>query len=397
MLEMLRISRSKYRNAALWAAFLATLAGGSFVATGNAVAAPSVAVTLVGPVRNLPSASGLVVVEVEIALGESKSNSYIPTVLEDVPVASATIARSTSHFAVAVPFSPVLRRAEAQGNGNVNFDVIVFSGGRSESQYTPAALSTSAAPGNTEVAREVKAKLVRLPSFSGFSGAFRASPTTRTQILGHGPCKFMKVGKANERATRIGEIHVAPIHGMSDKFEYANHADSSITIGLSASPTSDFKAEGSGKVTNSIGTDSGFTSGPGTVIFVDAHFYYQRYIDNEVPACPETGPYKIQAVHAVGDTLQEKSKHPKGNPYHGCAHDPHGFATIHGVTGTYARDIGKAATYSAAATWLGFSFTATTGFTTDIRHKYINKSHHSQLLCGTKEMPDVPIIYNNGT
>jgi hypothetical protein len=208
-----------------------------------------------------------------------------------------------------------------------------------------------------QVAKEVKAKLVRLPPFGAFSGAFRAGPTMRTHILGHGPCKFTPTGKAKERVTRIGEVHVIPVHGMSDKFEYTNRADSTISIGLSASPTSGFQFSGTGKVTNSIGTDAGFTAGPGTVSFVDSHFYYQRYIDNEVPACPENGPYKIQAVKAVGDAFKEMSSHhPRNNP-----------------------------------------FSATTGFSTDIRDEYTNKTAHSQQLCGTKEMPDAPIIYNNGS
>jgi hypothetical protein len=88
-----------------------TIMDGHFIVTGNASATPGAAVTLVGSVRNLPANSGLVVVEAEIAVGESKANSYLPTMLEDIPVASRPVTRGGSRFAVAVPNSSVLRRA----------------------------------------------------------------------------------------------------------------------------------------------------------------------------------------------------------------------------------------------------------------------------------------------
>jgi hypothetical protein len=123
-------------------------------------------VTLSGSVGSLPAASGVVLVEAELALGRNTNPQHVATKLEDVVVVSEQI--SGGAFRIGVPDSATLRKAEHLGNGNVNFIVLVDSGSRSTWQNVPVPLTTSAAVGNVTADATATGKYVNLPRFHAF-------------------------------------------------------------------------------------------------------------------------------------------------------------------------------------------------------------------------------------
>ncbi len=182
---------------------------------------------------------------------------------------------------------------------------------------------------------------------------------------------------------------------MTEDFEYSTNADSTISIGLSGTATNGFTSSGTLTITNSIGTNSGFTVGQGTLRYVQSHMYYQEYQDNGAAACPPNGPYKVQADHDAGDSFLESfASVPARNPYGDCSDDPYGLATVQ-KGGHFQSDRGRAETITSAQQWLGFTFSSTSGFSNDLYDNYLNQTSGNQSVCGTTYMPNVQTVYNN--
>ena len=282
----------------------------------------------------------------------------------------------------------------------MNFLVVVDSGSQATARYVSAPLTTAAAPGNVVAARVSTSRAVRMTRFPRFrpmdaqvSRAIRAAGGITGRPDDNIICKWQSYGSEYEDATRIGEIHVANLTGATDKYEFVNQADSTISVGFSGAPGSGFSAGGSITLTNSMGTNGGFTAGPGTIKYVDGHIYYQRYQNNGAADCPPD-LYKAQAENVVGDAY-EGTNSPKPNPWGNCSNDPHGLAKMQSHGGFFDTDLGKAEGYSGIATVWGFGFSGSTGFTTDIKHNYSDNGTVDMYVCGSKAMPDVPVLYES--
>jgi hypothetical protein len=178
----------------------------------------------------------------------------------------------------------------------------------------------------------------------------------------------------------IGQVHVAKQAGMTEEFSYGTEADSSISVGISVDVSSNFTSSGTITLSNSISTKAGFTASEGTVQHVLSQIYYQEYKDNGAPACEPDAVYKVE---------------PAENPYGTCTSDPYGYVTVQAKTGTWGSDFGQAETEGAATTIYGMNFAATSGYSKDLYDNYTNGTPGSQFLCGTNNMPDVRVIFNN--
>jgi hypothetical protein len=389
----IRLSGATAASAALVAAALplwpAAPAGAATVGAG--------VVTLAGSAGTLPAGSATVVVEAELA--ENINAAGVPQTLEDVPVATQAI--TTGSFSVPVPASATLAQAEQQGHGNVNFNVVVVSGTHMTSQYVPAPLTPAAAPGNKAALAVVADKVIQVPAFPAYraASAVQQSALTATpEIIPPAGCTWKAWGSQYQDATRIGEVHVANATGVSDTFEFSNQNDLSITVGLSASdPDGNFSASGTITLTNSLKAGGGTTFPAGTVQYADDDTVYQEYQGDgdTCPGWPLTTPYKIQAVSSEDDVFHGTNT-PGVNPWGGCLKD-----SLHAVLPPHSYwdyDQSKSEYYSGIASWYGFTFGGSDGFTTDVQHDYNSTSSSpTTYICGPKDgltAPESPILYN---
>jgi hypothetical protein len=167
-------------------------------------------------------------------------------------------------------------------------------------------------------------------------------------------------------------------------------------LGVSGSLTSNYSADGSFTVTNSIGSSGGFTGGAEFNHYVNGHFYVQRYKStqegNGFPVCAHL--YKAEYVSSAGDSFAATNK-PPTDPYGRCGSDPNGLATMQARTGFYDTDRGRATDFSAAATIFDITVSGRTGYTNDIHIAYTNKSSFTEFVCGNGILPDAPILWSN--
>jgi len=341
-------------------------------------------ITFAGSVR-LPTSTGTVVVEAE--QGHKKLD---PRVLIDVPVASQTISSGT--FTVPVPKSIALTKAEV--NGWVPFVIVVESGKYMTEQNISVPVTDKAVDGSAAVNHELASHSVSLPAFSTFYPG-SASP----RILPP-QCEWARKGPEREKVVRIGQIHLTKLPRLKLAWDYGTKADTTMSVGYSESANGDFTSQGTYTVTNSIGTDSGFSARDKHYLrYIDGQAYFQRYSRSSL--CVK--PYKLQLDHMVGNswiapTGKKHKIHPKANPYHGClrSDDPFGNAQVH-PGAHFSSDRARAASLSGAASLFGFSFAESTGYTSDINHDYVNNTRQVVYLCGKGNMPNVPILYNNKT
>jgi hypothetical protein len=370
----------------------AILAAATSLAVSSPASASAPAVTFTGSFARMPAGSGTMTIEAEVPSHLNRQD--VPAQFTDIPVATARVGAGA--FSVSVPSSATLTRAEKVGNGWVNFVLLVNSGNRATSQYVPAGLSSRAALGNKVTAAEVAHHTVAVPAFRAFSAmttslrhAIKAAREVPDAPI---PCGWVANGAPVEDPTRIGEVHVDQDSGSTDTFKYVVQADSSISVGISATD-GNFGADGSAQVSNTFSGSGSFNNGAGTLIYANADFYYQKYSNNGSVACG-TARYKVQAASAVGDAFQGIHA-PPSNPYGSChANDPNGYAQASSGGGTFDSDRGRASSYTGIATVFGFSFGGTTGFSNDIYQDYTNNSSKTQYYCGASTMPDVAVIYN---
>lgn len=365
--------------------------------TSNPAVAAATAVTFTGAISSLPAGSGTITVAAEIPSNVDAHG--VPGRLTDIPV--ATVPVGAGAFSVAVPDSATLASAESVGNGNVNFALLVKSGDETAMQYVPAALTAQAAIGNDAATLQATRHVVTVPAFPAFtvvgpspdaSASPDASPSADASATPDGPpsCLWTADGGPVEDATRTGEVHVDKDSGSTDTYQYKVQADSTISVGLQGTSGS-FTTSGSVKITNSFSGSGSFPNGPGTLIYANGDFYYQKYDGNSPTLCGGTA--QVRATSAVGDAFQG-TRQPAANPYGSCLNDPNGFARADKGGGTFNSDRGTALEYSGIANIWGYQFGGSTGFSNDIYQDYTNNSSVEQYYCGTSQMPDSPVIYN---
>lgn len=366
------------------------LASGFFsVAQASSSSSPGV-VTLVGNLPRTTATASTIVVEAQI--GSDYKAHHIPQKLEDVPIGSAQAAAGSSAFSINIRPSAALSKAERQGRGVVNAIVAVYSGHRYTQLYVPVPLSAAASPANTLVTAEVRDRTVRVGRLPAFSPLKASMALGGPNVVKPPPCIWEDYGSEYEAVTKIGQIHVADIYGMTETFEYGTNADTTISIGVSADSGSGYSDDGTVTISNSIGTDAGFTAGNGTRQHADTQMYYQRY-SNEFGGCSTN--YLMEDVGATGSAFLGTGSVPGADPYGTCTDDPYGYATIAANNGTYSADRAHAETESTAATLFGFNFSASSGYSSTLFDHYKNTTPNNQTLCGTNYMPGVKTIFNN--
>ncbi len=345
----------------------------------------------------MPRTSALAHVLVQVEIASGYGAHYDPRKLTDIEIAAETVPAGSPSFAIAVPKSAATGEAERQGHGYAEMIVTVASGSRYTRQYVPVPLAKTPTTSNTAAVAELRQHAVRLqklPAMKPLSAPGQLAFARPADII---PCTYTAYGSQYEGITRIGEVHVADLSGMTEDFDFQNRADSTVSVGLSGSSASGFSGVGSDSVTNSIGTDSGFTTPRATVRYVQTHMYYQEYQSNQAASCGNNSLHEIKAISDVGDSFEENTaSEPQKNPYGGCNNsaDPYGYATINS-DGHFNQDTGTAETITDAQKWLGFTFGTTSGFSSDLIDYYHNNTSGDVYLCGTTYMPDVPILYNN--
>ncbi len=374
------------------ASVVALTAGLLASAAGSLAASSPGAVTITGTMPRTTAASTVVI---EAELGSHYDAHHVAKKLTDVFLASAKVPGGSRQFNVAVPASGTLTKAETRGHGYVNVIIAIYSGGRETQQQLSVPLSDSASPRNALVMAEVGARQAPLPAaakFPAFAKARLPAGDLKPDVV---LCDYAPYNSEFEKQTIIGQVHVAKQAGMTEDFNYGTNADSTISVGVSKDVSSNFTASGTLTLSNPISTSAGFTAGEGTVQHVLSQIYFQEYKDNGAPACNSNQVYKTEPAGATGSAFLSTATPPAENPYGTCTSDPYGYVTVQAKTGHWGSDFGTAETENVATTFYGMNFAATSGYSTDLYDEYHNGTPGSQFLCGTNNMPDVHVLFNN--
>jgi hypothetical protein len=202
-----------------------------------------------------------------------------------------------------------------------------------------------------------------------------------------------------QKSTRIGEVHVANVSGVSDTFWFRDENDQTVTVGVSGSPAKGYTVDGSVTLTDSLSADGSEQFGKAADVYVYDDALYQRYriyIDYYRAGCrPSAYPpyYAMEAVDTEGDVYQG-SGHPGSGPWKSCRQDPYDV-TLQSKA-TWSDDHSQAVTYTVAATIFDFNFSVSDGFTQDIEDDYAGGSQ-TTYICGVpkgKPTKDGDILYN---
>ena len=208
------------------------------------------------------------------------------------------------------------------------------------------------------------------------------------------PCNWSKYGSLQNRDTNIGQVHVADRSGVTDEYTFIQEDDSTLTVGLSFDPSTNYSADGSITLTDSLGSTGRKTWAKGALVYVQTLIYYQRYKNNGAISCPST-PYQVRADHAAGN-VGTGSGTPASSPWGNCTNDPNGSFRLEQNSG-WSLDRGRSATVNGAAMYGGLDISASTGFTSHILEDYeASATAGKSYVCGSTSLPDVPIIYNTG-
>lgn len=383
---------------------LCVVASAASAATVNGVRP---AVVLAGSLGRLPGTSALVVVQVGLPYGATKGG-HSPAGYHYPAVAEQEI--TSGDFRIAVPDSVTLRQAAESGHGIVEFNVLAYSGRRQTSQMVPATLTESGANGNRAALAQAQNRLVTVPRFRAFSpvrpsawGAVESlwqSLTTAGRPRAGAVVPFrctgaVAVGSPVEDMTRIGEVHVGNVTGLSMRWNYYNTSDTTLSVGISyTSDTGPWSGDGAFTTSNSLGSEGGFSAPRATLVYSDGDMWYQRY--HWLYPCDF---YTTQVTQAVGDSV-EGSSSPSPNPNGSCAPgaDSLGYAVLDPHNGFFDQDRAVAWGYSGNATLWTFTFGGHTGFTSSIHHdyNYNNPGGTQQYVCGggSGMMPDSKKIYS---
>ncbi len=190
---------------------------------------------------------------------------------------------------------------------------------------------------------------------------------------------------------------------MSDRFEFMNQNDDTLTAGLSyTDPGTDggganWNTAGSITLTDSLSTTGGFTFGQGAVAYVGDTALWQNRLWLQAGSGASCSEWMIQAVGSDGDVYGNTANTPGTNPWGGCGNDSDAAVLAGNGDSGWAKDQSTAEDYSYVATVLDFNAGGSAGFTTNIQHSYKNAGTTKTYVCGTLAEPvpvDSPILYN---
>jgi hypothetical protein len=350
-------------------------------------------VTLTGSLPPLPSGSATVYAQLQIPLDINSQG--IPQQIDGETVASETI--TSPEFSLPIPDSAALDQSSQFGNGLANFEIIVHSGSQVTAwgQSVPTTSTAFALVGSHLAPATAGTPTFQLDSFPAFTSSPAAAASASPEVI-EPYCYQYLYGTPFSSPTTAGEVHVANATGVQDTFIFSGSNDETISFGISStSSTSGFTEGGTDTVTNSIQGSGPF--GKGTVAYVDTTGVYQEYSQlSALNGCQDglADGYVVKEVENDGDVVTGSGKPPE-NPYSGgCINDALNIPLE--TNRSWGSDRGTAQQYYATA-WLGFSFTDSEGFTSDVTHDYSSSSSSpTTYICGTPGVlaQESPILYN---
>jgi hypothetical protein len=379
-----------------------------FVAQADGVSSAATTVTVTGQLPSTLALPATVSVQLEVPTGQSTADP-VPQALTDVQVASAN--STDGSYSVTVPVSPAMTSAAT--NGIVEFRVQAVGGTTATQTWLPVTLPGSAAPASASTAMVVARSSARSRTFHVTAGSFapvRKAPAKlvaafsnmRVAIARNAatdpdipipiPCVWQDPVNDKDHSTRIGEMHVANHAGASGVFHYQTTADSSFSVGIQDSGAN-WSASGHVTVDNSLGAGETVKAGQGYLNYIDSDFTYTKYTANNSTSCQAT--HKVQATHANGDAFAGTAT-PPGAPFASChanlTDNGHAFDRV-GTNSSWSADHATSVSYDVVATAFGFGVSGHTGYTSTIDVQENNDSAVTLYVCGTKDMPNAPIVY----
>jgi hypothetical protein len=375
---------------------------------------PTIMATLTGQMPSFAVASGTVSV-----MGmPDMSGMTVGSSVDFVPLATQPV--SGSSFSIPVALTPTVQSWLGGFTSPTANALVIIKSGTSmtaETVVIPVASSssttttTTVAPGSPVTIESAGPPVVTTSAFPAPWAYSTTSPeTTSANALRHSQAVPSSTGSAKstsspnysfsgcnavlesnqEQSTRIGELHVANQTGETARYYYENYADSTITAGISASD-SGFTLDGSVSVTNAISTNASQAEGAGVHPYIDSNFLYGNFLVS-LGTCGYF--YVVMAYDAVGDVFA--GNQAPDNPWGSCSSDPNlGTATV-GPGGAYGTHSETAANYGAVASFLGFTFGATTGYSTTIDINWHNAGTVNSYVCGNNGPANsASILYNN--
>lgn len=335
---------------------------------------------------NLGSVTGAGQVTIAVDEPSDYNAQGVPQVITEVPVATVPVSAGGAQT-LDVPVSSTLTANASNGIANVQLTAVYGNDVSVASAPIPVDAASSS-PAAT-AARAVTGRAIHFMRF-------RRMPRLAARMAHRSipSCVWSAYGNGGENEVRIGELHVANIAGSNADWDYHQNADSTIGVTFSASPGGGFSASGTATITNSIGAGGGFDGGQGFLQYVQGDFYWQEYVSSTyfgIPVCSST--YKARYTTSAGDASPGPNQ-PPANPWGGCNQDPNGHAIVP-VNGYYEEDHSTAASYSVGTTLFGVGVSTQTGFTSTIYEHYNNNGSVNREVCGSAQMPNVPIIYES--
>jgi len=220
----------------------------------------------------------------------------------------------------------------------------------------------------------------RLRSFS------RSTPGPSTALASPLHCVGTVVARKTA-ATRVGELHVASGGKVHGEFTYAGHADSVITVGVLKAGR--WVTDGTAVISNQ-GLGGSLLVKKATSRYVETKFRFEEL--HFTGGCPAFTQMAV-AWTGGGPTLGGKAP---GIRFPSCHADPHGFLTLRHNVG-YQPSGYKAVNYrtGAATGFGGYSFGASSGYSSAVHPGWLNTGQAKTYLCGSSgRHRQWPIIYN---
>ena len=338
------------------------------------------------------AASGPGTLQVDLEVPRHVNAEGVPQEIVDVPVQTVSLGGGGVHH---VDLAVTPRVVAAAHSGLANFELLAHFG-RSVATSTASLPVTGGTGAVGLVARSPGGS--QTVTFSPFHTQALLQTVSPSQGYVPRSCHWFAYGPWHETSNRIGQMQDSSGAGSAVSWVYRTTADSTFGVGVSnSSPTGGYSASGSLTVTNSIGTSSGFSEGPGFNGYVDSNFYRQTYQSNMYFGHPLCGDrWMTRFVSAVGDSYPGPYSPPR-DPYGTCWSDPYGKAKVPPKTGVFSADRGRATNYGGAANIFGLSVNGQTGYTNNIHIDYANHSGLWEYVCGNGYMSNPPILWSNNS
>lgn len=347
-----------------------------------AASADTALATLVGT-TDLPGGVAYLEVEQPTAFdSDGQPTQYTDTVVDKQST------NGGGQFTVTLPNTTTVTGAAV--NGWVNTLTVVKNGNQSTANYQPVLIDRS----NTSAGSTQDLNSPTTVDEGTLAAAQTTSTTSTTSATPNDltVCTWMRVNRS-EQSTRVGEVHVANVSGMSGTFTWYTQDDSSFTVGMSTDGTN-WGVDGTFTLSASIGSNAELTDSAGQLDYVDDDMYYGKFENNGAASCPGVR-YKTHVIGSVGDVFRGTNT-PGNLPYSSCHNDPYGLAVV-AYKGSWAQDQSTAVSYGVVASAFNFSFGGHTGYTSGIRvHLHNNNASANTYACGTNYVPNMPIVYSRG-